>query len=98
MRDEIRFTRLQLEYYAAAGQAEAAEKAKSEFVDWLKSLPEIQRTVMTKSLVSKQYDFYEKAPLRAANRELMRALYDILDVGSQGLSAILKALSTTTER
>jgi hypothetical protein len=85
MRDEIRFTRLQLEYYAAAGQAKTAEKAKSEFVDWLKSLPEIQRTVMTKSLVSKQYDFYEKAPLRAANRELMRALYDILDVGSQGI-------------
>jgi hypothetical protein len=77
MRDEIRFARLQLEYYLAE-PGEDAEKAKAELVDWLKSLPEIQRTSMTYSLVSKRYDFFH-SPLSDENRDLMRTAYDLLD-------------------
>ena len=42
MRDEVRFTRLQLEYYSASSQAKKAETRK-ELVDWLHSLPQAQR-------------------------------------------------------
>ena len=83
MRDEIRLTRLQLEYYSAQ-KGEASEKAKAELIDWLKSLPEVQRTIMTTFLVSKMYDFYYNCTsLRDQNRELMRSLYDTLDYGCQ---------------
>ena len=81
MRDEIRFTRLQLEYYSAE-QGEAPEIAKAELVDWLKSLPEVQRTGMTTFLVLTRGVFYE-TPLRAKNRELLRTIYDMLDVCGQ---------------
>ena len=81
MRDEIRLTRLQLEYYSAQ-KGEASEKAKAELIDWLKSLPEVQQTIMTTFLVSKMYDFY-RTSLREQNRELMRSLYDMLDYGCQ---------------
>ena len=81
MRDEIRFTRLQLEYYSAE-QGEASEIAKAELVDWLKSLPEVQRTGMTTFLVLTRGVFYE-TPLRAKNRELLRTIYDMLDVCGQ---------------
>jgi hypothetical protein len=83
MRDEVRLTRLQLEYYSAK-KGGASEQAKAELVDWLESLPEVQQRRMTTSLVSKMHEFYD-SPLRDKNRELMRALYDILDVGSQGI-------------
>ena len=57
MRDEVRLTRLQLEYYSAK-KGEASENAKNELVEWLQSLPEVQRTIMTTFLVSKMYDFF----------------------------------------
>jgi len=81
MRDEVRLTRLQLEFYSAQ-KGEASEKAKSELAAWLKSLPEVQRVVMTTFLVSKMYDFH-RTSLRDKNRELMRAIYDLLDHGCQ---------------
>jgi len=81
MRDEVRLTRLQLEFYSAQ-KGEASEKAKNELVEWLKSLPEVQRAVMTTFLVSKMYDFH-RTSLRDKNRELMRAIYDLLDHGCQ---------------
>ena len=81
MRDEIRLTRLQLEYYSSQ-KGEASEKAKAELIDWLKSLPEVQRTIMTTFLVSKMNDFY-RTSLRDQNRELIRSLYDMLDYGCQ---------------
>jgi len=81
MRDEVRLTRLQLEYYSAT-KGEASENAKKELADWLKSLPDPQRIVMTTFLVSKMYDFFQTS-LRDKNRELIRALYDILDYGCQ---------------
>ena len=81
MRDEVRLTRLQLEYYSAK-KGEASENAKNELVEWLQSLPEVQRTIMTTFLVSKMYDFFHTS-LRDRNRELMRALYDMLDYGCQ---------------
>ena len=81
MRDEVRLTRLQLEYYSAK-KGEASDNAKNELVDWLKSLPEVQRTIMTTFLVSKMYDFFQTS-LRDRNRGLVRSLYDILDYGCQ---------------
>ena len=81
MRDEVRLTRLQLEYYAAE-QGEPTERAQAELVDWLKSLPEIQRSVMTTTLVWKTNDLYE-TPLRTKNRKLIDALYDVLDRSAQ---------------
>lgn len=81
MRDEVRLTRLQLEYYAAE-QGAPTERAQAELVDWLKSLPEIQRSVMTTTLVWKTNDLYE-TPLCAKNRELIDALYDVLDRSAQ---------------
>ena len=81
MRDEVRLTRLQLEYYSAK-KGKASDNAKQELIEWLKSLPDTQRTVMTTFLVSKMYDFYLTS-LRDKNRELMRALYDMLDHGCQ---------------
>lgn len=81
MRDEVRLTRLQLEYYSAK-KGEASDNAKKELVEWLKSLPEVQRTVITTFLVSQMNDFFQTS-LRDKNRELMRFLYDILDNGCQ---------------
>ena len=81
MRDEVRLTRLQLEFYAAKA-GDARENAKTELVEWLKSLPEAQRSVMTTFLVSKMYDFH-RTSLRGKNRELIRAIYEILDHGCQ---------------
>ena len=43
MRDEIRLTRLQLEYYSADSE-ERSEYWKNELVNWLSTLPESQRT------------------------------------------------------
>jgi len=89
MRDEVRLTRLQLEYYSAK-PGEASENAKKELLEWLQSLPEVQRTIYLTFLVSKMDEFarsranYEKpTPLNAKNRELMLAIYDILDCGCQ---------------
>jgi len=89
MRDEVRLTRLQLEYYSAK-PGEASENAKNELVQWLKSLPEVQQTIYLTFLVSKMSDFahsrgnYEKpTPLSDKNRGLMRSLYDMLDYGLQ---------------
>lgn len=45
MRDEVRLTRLRLEYFAAK-TGEEAEKAKKVYADWLNSLPDPQRNVM----------------------------------------------------
>lgn len=81
MRDEIRFTRLQLEYYDAEKGAKT-DNAKTELVDWLKSLPEVQRNVMISSLVSNQSRFLKTA-LEEKNRELLRSLHDQMDLGCQ---------------
>lgn len=81
MRDEIRFTRMQLEYYDAK-KGEKTDQAKTEFVDWLKSLPEVQRNIMISSLVSNQRRFH-KTDLEDKNRELLRSLHELMDHGSQ---------------
>lgn len=44
MRDEIRLTRLLLEFYSA-NEEESSEYWKSELMNWLSTLPESQRTV-----------------------------------------------------
>ena len=77
MRDEIRLTRLQLEYYSAKKGA-AAEKAQAELIDWLASLPKPQQFVMTTFLLSRQREFSETA-LRDKNRALLDALRERLD-------------------
>jgi len=94
MRDEVRLTRLQLEFYSAQ-KGEASENAKNELVEWLKSLPEVQRTVMTTFLVGQmgryEYAHYRRKPwgekqelIRSGkSQELILAIYDMLDSGSQ---------------
>lgn len=81
MRDEIRFTRLQLEYYDAK-KGTKTDEAKTELVDWLKTLPGVQRNIMISSLVSNMYHF-KKTALEEKNRELLRSLHGLMDVGSQ---------------
>ena len=76
MRDEVRFTRLQLEYYAA-GKGEASKRAVAELVDWLNSLPKVQRDVMKASILSMRHEF-EESSLRDEYRALTRALDDAL--------------------
>jgi hypothetical protein len=89
MRDEVRLVRLQLEYYAAKAGTNT-EKAKRELVDWLESLPKVQRGIMTAFLASTMNDFGHSddyimflIPLRDKNRALIRATYDMLEPGSQ---------------
>ena len=72
MRDEVRFTRLQLEYYSASSQAKKAETRK-ELVDWLHSLPQAQRVSMVSSLKSKENQF-RNTKLQKAYFELINAL------------------------
>ena len=85
MRDEVRLTRLQLEYYSAA-KGEASDNAKQELVEWLKSLPEPQRSFMLGLPITKMIYFtYSRenrekpSPLSDKNRELIRSLYDMFD-------------------
>jgi len=85
MRDEVRLTRLQLEYYSAK-EGTDTENAKNELVDWLKSLPDPQRTVMATFLVGQMHYFahshanrQKPTPLNEKNRELMQAISDLLD-------------------
>ena len=47
MRDEVRLARLRLEYFATRDPDEA-RKVKKEYDEWLASLPEVQRDVMTR--------------------------------------------------
>ena len=72
MRDEVRFTRLQLEYYSASSQAKKAATRK-ELVDWLHSLPQAQRVSMVSSLKSKENQF-RNTKLQKGYFELINAL------------------------
>ena len=73
MRDEIRLTRLQLEYYSASSQKKR-EEAKKELVDWLRSLPQAQRTSMVSSLKSKE-NLFRNTKLKKEYFELMNMRY-----------------------
>ena len=72
MRDEVRFTRLQLEYYSASSQSKR-EEARKELVDWLHSLPQAQRVSMVSSLKSKG-NLFRNTKLQKAYFELINAL------------------------
>jgi len=91
MRDEIRFTRMQLEYYAAPDE-KTSQVAKEAFVDWLKLLPEVQRNVMITSLVANANKFgntpsntTHKTPLCEKNVALLKSLYELMDDGDNML-------------
>ena len=73
MRDEVRLTRLQLEYYSASSQKKR-EEAKKELVDWLRSLPQAQRTSMVSSLKSKEI-LFRNTKLKKEYFELMNMRY-----------------------
>lgn len=73
MRDEVRLTRLQLEYYSASSQKKR-EEAKKELVDWLRSLPQAQRTSMVSSLKSKEF-LFRNTKLKKEYFELMNMRY-----------------------
>lgn len=71
-RDEIRLTRLQLEYYSSTTQKRRNE-TKKELIDWLFSLPQAQRVSMVFSLKSKEC-LFRKTKLEKGYFELMNAL------------------------
>ena len=72
MRDEVRFTRLQLEYYSSSSQSKR-EEARKELVDWLHSLPQAQRVSMVSSLKSKE-NLFRNTKLQKEYFELINAL------------------------
>ncbi len=72
MRDEVRFTRLQLEYYSSSSQSKR-EEARKELVDWLHSLPQAQRVSMVSSLKSKG-SLFRNTTLQKEYFELINAL------------------------
>jgi len=85
MRDEVRLTRLQLEYYSAK-EGTDTENAKNELAEWLKDLPEPQRSYMLAVLVDRMnyYSIYllvnseKPTPPIEKYRELMRTLFDLI--------------------
>lgn len=72
LRDEVHFTRFQLEFYNATS-VEKRERVKAEFAAWLKDLPEAQRLVLTTSLASAAGKF-SKTNLREKYLELLNFL------------------------
>ncbi len=94
MRDEVRLTRLRLEYFAAK-RDEEADKAKKEYAEWLNSLPAPQRDVMRAyshwSMPSLLDLLLERAPkldFKFADRysELEKERYSDLDEGFESIS------------
>lgn len=71
-RDEIRLTRLQLEYYSSSSQQKRKE-VKKELVDWLNSLPQTQRVSMVSSLKLKEY-LFRNTKLKKEYFELINTL------------------------
>ncbi len=83
-RDEIRLTRLRLEYATARDGAES-EQAKAELVDWLRSLPEVQRSATAARLASKRFEPSNapaSAPLQGEKRRELRRAVDDYNAGS----------------
>ncbi|MBP3531003.1 MAG: hypothetical protein J6K25_07470 [Thermoguttaceae bacterium] len=61
IRDEIRFVRLQLEYYSAAEGA-ATDAALSALTSWLDSLPTAQRSALVRAVASKSWLIEQAEP------------------------------------
>ena len=83
MRDEVRLTR-QLEYYSAK-KGKATENAKNELIEWLKSLPEVQRSIMVTHLgynagrfIQSFDDPTKPTPLGEKYQKLMTAIWQNL--------------------
>ena len=82
MRDEVRLTRLQLEYYDAE-DGEASENALRDLFDWLRSLPEPQQAVMIRSIIENAaYNKLDDDALIAKRRALDNALSERLGKNS----------------
>ncbi|MBP5621546.1 MAG: hypothetical protein J6X44_05980, partial [Thermoguttaceae bacterium] len=78
LRDEISFTRLLLEYFAA-DEGEKTELAEKELLDWLNALPDVQREFFLRKIVNEGASFFYQTPFADKSRALLRALYDSLD-------------------
>ena len=78
LRDEISFTRLLLEYFAA-DEGEKTELAEKELLDWLNALPDVQREFFLRKIVDEGASFFYQTPFADKSRALLRTLYDSLD-------------------
>ncbi|MGN0911664.1 MAG: hypothetical protein ACI4NV_09675 [Thermoguttaceae bacterium] len=82
MRDEIHLTCLLLEYYGSItdkGKAESSQK----IADWLESLPDPQRVVLSSYLVTDGEILCDES-LKDDYYKLTRAIYNILEPSAQG--------------
>lgn len=80
LRDEIRFTRLQLEYYNV--DESSSEIATNTLIKWLQEIPDVQRRMMLSSLISNEFRFTGTS-LEEKNLKLIQKLYPMLDAGNQ---------------
>ena len=69
LRDDIKFTRLLLEYFEADDQK--AEQAKKDLTDWIESLPKIQRIRFKGRIVEEGITFFCETDFADRNRDLM---------------------------
>ncbi|MBR5757918.1 MAG: hypothetical protein IKX88_04905, partial [Thermoguttaceae bacterium] len=70
LRDEIKYTRLLLEYLEA-DDVDKAECSKKEMTDWIDSLPKFQRQFFFGSLVKECFWFYNGTPFAEKSKGLM---------------------------
>ncbi len=76
MRDEVRLTRLLLEYYSA--DETKTEQTKKELIDWLTSLPDPQRVVFLDFIVKEGVVYFYQTPFADKSLDLLRDVFDLL--------------------
>ncbi|MBR4750273.1 MAG: hypothetical protein IK077_00780 [Thermoguttaceae bacterium] len=76
MRDEVRLTRLLLEYYSA--DETKTEQTKRELIDWLTSLPDPQRVVFLAFIVNEGVVYFCQTPFADKSLDLLRGVFDLL--------------------
>ena len=76
MRDEVRLTRLLLEYYSA--DETKTEQTKKELIDWLESLPDPQRVVFLDFIVKEGVVYFYQTSFADKSLALLRDVCDLL--------------------
>ncbi|MDR3109072.1 MAG: hypothetical protein LBU65_05205 [Planctomycetaceae bacterium] len=76
LRDEIRLTRMLLEYLEAKDAVQI--KKRTEIVDWLNSLPEPQRVCMSSNLEANRFMYEDSMPITKPYLELLKAVYPMM--------------------
>ena len=76
MRDEVRLTRMLLEYYSA--DETKTEQTKKELIDWLTSLPDPQRVVFLDFIVKEGVVYFYQTPFADKSLALLRGVFNLL--------------------